>query len=76
MPESYIIRIYRRDTLDPDTVTGLLEGTDLKEAIVFSSIGEVAEILRKAKSGAGRSKKGQHVRKEEQEGQGDVKAKK
>ncbi len=51
MPESYIIHIYRRDTLDPDAVYGLLKGPDLKGDVDFSSIGEVAEILRKTKSG-------------------------
>ncbi len=46
--ESYIIRIYRRDTLNPDSVSGLVEGSSLKKPVVFSSIREILDVLRKS----------------------------
>ncbi len=55
--ESYIIRIYRRDISDPDSVSGLVEGSTLKGALAFSSFREVLEILRESPAKAARSDK-------------------
>ncbi len=46
--ESYIIRIYRRDALDPEIVSGLAEGSSMEKPVPFSSLREVLDILKKS----------------------------
>ena len=43
--ENYIVRIYRRDQSQPETVTGLVEAVETGETHPFSSLGELAELL-------------------------------
>ena len=43
--ETYVVRIYRRDTVDPENVHGLIEVAGRRAARRFSSRRELVEIL-------------------------------
>jgi hypothetical protein len=43
--ENYIVRIYRRDDLEPDGVTGVVEAVETGEMQPFSALSELATLL-------------------------------
>lgn len=43
--ETYVVRIYRRDTLDPDQVHGLVERAGRRKTQPFDSLQELIEIM-------------------------------
>jgi hypothetical protein len=43
--QNYIVRIYRRDELDPDGVTGLVEAVETGAIQPFSTLSELATLL-------------------------------
>lgn len=44
--ECYIIRIYRRDKINPDIVSGIAEISGVEKPVIFSSIKEIENILK------------------------------
>jgi len=45
MMENYIVRIYRRDDLNPDDVIGMVERVERDDRQPFHSLSELYEIL-------------------------------
>ena len=43
--ENYIIRIYRRDASDPDSLSGLLESVERETRHSFQTLKELRELL-------------------------------
>ena len=43
--DSYIVRIYRRQTANPHELVGVVENVELEETMAFKTIDELWEIL-------------------------------
>ena len=43
--ENYIVRIYRRDDCQPESITGLVEAVESGETQSFSTLTELATLL-------------------------------
>ena len=43
--ENYIVRIYRRDSDQPDSIVGLVESVETGEIQSFHSVSELTEII-------------------------------
>ena len=43
--DSYIVRIYRRQTTNPHELVGVVEDVELEETMAFKSVDELWEIL-------------------------------
>jgi len=61
--ENYIVRIYRRNSNDPDSITGVVEKPDRHESEPFSSIDNLISILVPRGYNTGESKQKQVVEK-------------
>jgi hypothetical protein len=59
--ENFIVRIYRRQTDDPDCVTGVVEKPGHNESMRFSSIEELIELIAPQKSRTGDSERKQVI---------------
>ena len=45
--DSYIVRIYRRQTTNPHELVGVVEDVELEETMAFKTVDELWEILAK-----------------------------
>ncbi len=43
--ENYIVRIYRRDSIDPDKVAGVFESVENETSSAFTSLSNIVELL-------------------------------
>ena len=43
--DSYVVRIYRRDGLNPEKLVGLVEKVGLEETRTFHTVAELGQIL-------------------------------
>ena len=43
--DSYIVRIYRRQTTNPHEIVGVVENVELEETMAFKTVDELWEIL-------------------------------
>lgn len=48
--DSYIVRIYRRQTKNPYEIVGVVEDVELEETMAFKSVDELWEILAEHKA--------------------------
>jgi hypothetical protein len=56
-PESYLIRIYRRDPQDPRRISGVAEFIEQERVAHFKSVEELMRIMRIDRRGSEESKK-------------------
>ena len=47
--DSYIVRIYRRQTTNPHELVGVVEDVELEETMAFKTVDELWEILAEQK---------------------------
>lgn len=59
--ENYIVRIYRRDPLDPNKVTGVVESVENETEIPFSSISNLCAVIDCQMKGLAGVQRGQEV---------------